>query len=134
MNLKDQKEKILKKYSYSSVYKKYFEINTNSKKFPSKRVTLLFFTFFLFFTLSYLISIPKLKDESLYIFAAQVTVVALIFPIILTLVGILYSKKNDFDSVFRIYTATTNSKKLYQSSFIIIVFYVVSFFMFTTHH
>ncbi|QSB54896.1 hypothetical protein I6J48_04220 [Acinetobacter calcoaceticus] len=126
--LKDQKEKILKKYSYSSVYKKYFEINTNSKKFPSKRVTLLFFSFFLFFTLSYLISIPKLKDESLYIFAAQVTVVALIFPIILTLVGILYSKKYDFDSVFRIYTATTNSKKLYQSSFIIIVFYVVSFF------
>ncbi|MDC5456571.1 hypothetical protein NRA65_16120, partial [Acinetobacter baumannii] len=107
MNLKDEKEKILKKYSYSKAYKNYFEISTNQKYFPFKRISLIIFTFLFFFLISYKFTLPKLENESLYIFAAQVTIIALIFPIILTLIGILYSKNNDFDSIFKIYIANT---------------------------
>ncbi|MDC4418003.1 hypothetical protein ABTD81_13700 [Acinetobacter baumannii] len=128
MNLKDEKEKILKKYSYSKAYKNYFEISTNQKYFPFKRISLIIFTFLFFFLISYKFTLPKLENESLYIFAAQVTIIALIFPIILTLIGILYSKNNDFDSIFKIYIANTNAKTLYRGSFILLLFYVISFF------
>lgn len=128
MNLKDQKEKILKEYSYSTSYKKYFEIGTNPKYFPIKRIGIVLCTFLLFFLISNIFTLPKLENESLYIFAAQVTIIALVFPIILTLIGILYSKNNDFDSIFKIYIANTNAKTLYRGSFIILLFYVISFF------
>lgn len=128
MNLKDQKEKILKEYSYSTSYKKYFEIGTNPKCFPIKRIGIVLCTFSLFFLISNIFTLPKLENESLYIFAAQVTIIALVFPIILTLIGILYSKNNDFDSIFKIYIANTNARTLYRGSFIILLFYVISFF------
>lgn len=128
MNLEDQKNKILKEYSYSSMYKMYFEISSTPKYFPLKIISLIFSTFAFFFIISHVLDIPKLENESLYIFAAQVTIIALIFPIILTLIGILYSKKNDFDSIFRIYITSTHAKTLYRGSFIILLFYIISFF------
>lgn len=126
--LKKQKKYLLKTYQYKIFYKKYFEIDTDPKQLPLKKIALIFSTFIFFFTLSSNYSIPKLENESLYIFAAQATIIALIFPIILTLIGILYSKKNDFDSIFKIYIANTNAKNLYRSSFITLVFYLISFF------
>ena len=128
MNLEELKDKILEQYSYSWFYKKYFEIGTNSKYFHFKRISIIFSTFIFFFIISYVFTLPKLENESLYIFAAQVTIIALIFPIILTLIGILYSKKNDFDSIFQIYISNTNAKTLYRGSFITLLFYVISFF------
>lgn len=128
MKLEELQQEYLKKYSYSKLYKKYFEIGTNTRYFPIKRIGITLCIFIFFFLISYLFTLPKLENESLYIFAAQVTIIALIFPIILTLIGILYSKKNDFNSIFKIYIANTNAKVLYRGSFITLIFYVISFF------
>ncbi|MDH0563629.1 hypothetical protein [Acinetobacter courvalinii] len=128
MKLEELQNEYLKKYSYSTFYKKYFEIGVNKKYFPIKRITIIIFTFLFFFLISYKFTLPKLENESLYIFAAQVTIIALIFPIILTLIGILYSKNNNFDTIFKVYISNTNAATLYRGSFILLLFYVISFF------
>ena len=128
MQLEELQKKLLKDHSYSAFYKNYFEIDTNSKYFPFKRIAIIIGLTIFFIVFSNFIALPKLENEALYIFAAQVTIIALIFPIILTLIGILYSKKNDFDSIFKIYIANTNAKTLYRGSFITLLFYVISFF------
>ncbi|MCO8101400.1 hypothetical protein NI401_00405 [Acinetobacter indicus] len=128
MKLEELQEKLIKEHSYSSIYRIYFEIETNSKYFPFKRIAIIIVLTIFLVIFSNFIPLPKLENETLYIFAAQVTIIALIFPIILTLIGILYSKKNDFDSIYKIYIANTNAKTLYRGSFITLLFYVISFF------
>ncbi len=112
MDLHSKKQFVYKKYKLDVLDNNLQFFENEIEKNIKKRFFLIFFTFCIFFIINFFIEFPNFKDESFYIFAAQVTVIALIFPIILSIVSIFNNNKFNFDDLFSIYSQSSYLKTI----------------------
>lgn len=127
MDLTSKKQIVYNKYKLDTLDKKFQLFENKAEKNINQRLFLIIFTVFLFSIINLFINFPNFKDESLYIFAGQVTFIALIFPIILSIVSIFNNNKFNFDDLFSIYSQSSYLKTVYKTSLLTTFLYAISF-------